>query len=132
MKRVTEQSKLINAAIKSNDKKPTTRVFLEEEVLRMHSHKEMMMDWLFTEMEEHSKKLQMHSDWFDYFQRGLNVEKEFTQIMGATGIPQLADSSQFLQEKRRAQEAGSRSIRTGTAGAALRSQSASGQQQQRQ
>ena len=83
---MAEQSRIINAAIKS-DKKPTSRVFMEEDVLRMHAHREMMMDWLFTEMEEHSKKLQMHADWFDYFQRGLNIDKEFTLIMGATGIP---------------------------------------------
>ena len=59
------------------------------------------MDWLFTEMEEHSKKLQMYSDWYDYFQRGIVVEKEFSQIMAATNIPELADSTQFLQSKRR-------------------------------
>ena len=67
LKTVKERSVAINAAIKSTDKKPTTRVFLEEDVTRLHSHKEMMMDWLFTEMEEHSKKLQMYSDWYDYF-----------------------------------------------------------------
>ena len=45
------------AAIKSPDQKPTSKVFLEEDVTRVHAHKELMMDFLFTEMEEHSKKL---------------------------------------------------------------------------
>jgi len=58
---------VINAAIKSPDQKPTSKVFLEEDVTRVHAHKELMMDFLFTEMEEHSKKLQMYSDFYDYF-----------------------------------------------------------------
>ena len=103
---MNEQSKIINGAIKSNSNKPvTTKVFIEEDVVRCHAHKELMMDWLFTEMEEHSKKLQMYSDWYDYFQRGISVEKEFAQIMAATNMPELADSSQFLQGKRRGQDA---------------------------
>ena len=67
------------AAIKNS--KVQTKVFLEQDVDRLQSHKEMMMDFLFTEMEEHSKKLQMYSDWFDFFQRGLDIEREFAGIM---------------------------------------------------
>jgi len=57
---------------------------MTEDVARMHTHKELMMDWLFTEMEEHSKKLQMYADFYDYFQRSLLVEKEFLSIMQQT------------------------------------------------
>ena len=61
------------------------------------------MDWLFTEMEEHSKKLQMYSDWYDYFNRGINVEEEFQLVMkqAAAHYPPLADNNAFLQSKRR-------------------------------
>ena len=129
-KRVNEQSKIIIPAIKATDKKPTTKVFLEEDVIRMNSHKELMMDWLFTEMEEHSKKLQMYSDWFDYFQRGISVEKEFTNIMAMTGITQLNDSSEFLQAKKREKQAGSRGndFRQGNGAARSQSQTPAGQQ----
>ena len=74
---MTENSKDIIQAIKNPSKRPTSHVFLSEDINRLHSHKEMMMDWLFTEMEEHSKKLQMYSDWYDYFNRGINVGEEF-------------------------------------------------------
>lgn len=50
---------------------------------RLHAHKDFMMDWLFVEMEEHSKKLQMYSDWFDYFDRSIDIDTEFSQIMKA-------------------------------------------------
>ena len=59
----------------------TTKVFIEEDVVRLHAHKELMMDLLFSEMEEHSKKLHMYSDWYDYFQRGMSIEEEFSNIM---------------------------------------------------
>ncbi len=76
---------------------------MEEEVTRVHAHKTLMMDFLFTEMEEHSKKLQMYADFYDYFQRGISVDKEFTQIMqGASSFfPALKDSDKFLQHKQR-------------------------------
>ena len=62
-----------------------------------------MMDWLFTEMEEHSKKLQMYADWYDYFQRGINIEEEFQLVMrqAAATFPPLADNNEFLNGKRR-------------------------------
>eukprot|EP00354_Favella_ehrenbergii_P006066 CAMPEP_0170475382 /NCGR_PEP_ID=MMETSP0123-20130129/17046_1 /TAXON_ID=182087 /ORGANISM="Favella ehrenbergii, Strain Fehren 1" /LENGTH=67 /DNA_ID=CAMNT_0010745863 /DNA_START=78 /DNA_END=281 /DNA_ORIENTATION=- len=65
------------------------------------------MDWLFTEMEEHSKKLQMYSDFYDYFERGLNVEKEFTDIMqyASASIPSLANHNEYLHMKRRVTQA---------------------------
>ena len=81
IKKSNETSKVINAAIKNPAERPTMRVFIQEDVLRVHTHKEMMMDFLFTEMEEHSKKLQMYAEFYDYFQRGINVEKEFLSIM---------------------------------------------------
>ena len=43
--------------MKSPDKKPRPHMFIKEDITRAHAHKEMMMDWLFTEMEEHSKML---------------------------------------------------------------------------
>ena len=58
--KLNENAKNINATIKQG--KPQSKVFLEEDVTRLHAHKELMMDWLFTEMEEHSKKLQMYSE----------------------------------------------------------------------
>ena len=58
---------MLATAMKSPDKKPPARAFLEEDITRAHAHKERMMDWLFTEMEEHSKMLQMYSDFYDYF-----------------------------------------------------------------
>ena len=91
-----------------------------------------MMDWLFTEMEEHSKKLGMYSDWYDYFQRGINVDDEFSNIMqlcASQGLTDLADPRPFLQTKQRAQGAASRgaAFRAGGGGGENRSQSASGQ-----
>ena len=108
LKQVTEISKGIVARAKSTDKKPNTRELLEQDVTRLHSHKEMMMDWLFTEMEEHSKKLQMYSEWFDYFQRSISVEQEFQQIMKVTNIPGLADNTDYLQSKKRGAQAQSK------------------------
>jgi len=103
---------VINAAIKSAGQKPiTTKVFIEEDVVRCHAHKELMMDWLFTEMEEHSKKLGMYSDWYDYFQRGINIEDEFSTIMkltAASGYPELANTGAYLAAKRRGNDAASR------------------------
>ena len=59
----------------------TTKVFIEEDVVRLHAHKELMMDWLFSEMDEHSKKLHMYSDWYDYFQGHIKIDDEFSNIM---------------------------------------------------
>ena len=103
MRRITDNSKEIIPAIKDPSKRPTTRVFLNEDVHRLHDHKELMMDWLFTEMEEHSKKLQMYADWYDYFQRGINIEEEFQLVMrqAAATFPPLADNNEFLNGKRR-------------------------------
>lgn len=77
------------------------RHYLEEDITRAHAHKELMMDFLFTEMEEHSKKLQMYSDFYDYFERGIEIDKEFMTIMkqASASIPSLADSSKYLQQK---------------------------------
>ena len=41
LKKVQDNSKVITASIKSPDKQPTSRVFLEEDVTRVHAHKEM-------------------------------------------------------------------------------------------
>ena len=74
-------------------------MFIEEDVVRLHAHKELMMDWLFTEMEEHSKKLGMYSDWYDYFQRGINIDDEFSNIMrlaASQGLPELGDPQAYL------------------------------------
>ena len=60
--KLNENAKTINATIKQQTGKLQSKVFLEEDVTRLHAHKELMMDWLFTEMEEHSKKLQMYSE----------------------------------------------------------------------
>ena len=96
--------------------------------MRCHAHKELMMDWLFTEMEEHSKKLGMYSDWYDYFQRGINVEDEFSNIMklcASQGLSDLADPQPFLQTKQRSQGAAQRSNAFRAGGGDGRSQSAS-------
>ena len=67
------------------------------------------MDWLFTEMEEHSKKLQMYADFFDYFERGLNVEQEFALIMDfAKNIQGAGDGKDFILQKRQEKEAAAR------------------------
>lgn len=108
-KKLAESSKIMNANIKTPDKKPNARDFLADDVSRVHHHKELMMDWLFTEMEEHSKKLQMYADFFDYFERGLNVEQEFALIMDfAKNIEGAGDGKDFILQKRQEKEAAAR------------------------
>ena len=54
------------------------------------------MDWLFSEMEEHSKMLQMYADWFDKAQSGLDIETEFKAAMTAINKVQPAEVTTFL------------------------------------
>ena len=86
--------------MKTTDKKPRPHTFIKEDITRAHTHKEMMMDWLFTEMEEHSKMLQMYADFYDYFQRGIQVDQEFAKIISVadSSIPDLGQNSQAYMQ----------------------------------
>lgn len=72
----------------------------------MHNHREMMMDWLYSEMEEHSKMLHIYADWFDKAQSGIDVETEFKAAMSAINKVQPGEIANFLQKKQRTKVTG--------------------------
>ena len=47
---------------------------LQTDVDRLNQHKGIVMDWLYTEMSEHSKKLELYAKWFEATQSGLSLE----------------------------------------------------------
>lgn len=51
------------------------------DVRRLKTHRELLADWMYIEMEEHAKKLEVYTDLFDKAQNGVDVDNEFMAAM---------------------------------------------------
>ena len=51
------------------------------EVKRLRVHKELLTDWMYTEMEEHAKKLEIYADLFKVAQYEIDVNDEFMEAI---------------------------------------------------
>ena len=76
---IKQDSTLYAAKIKNE--KMTGKDLLTVEVKRHKAHRDLLTDWLYTEMEEHAKKLEIYSDLFNMFQNGIDVNDEFMEAM---------------------------------------------------
>ena len=63
MKTITNDQKAFSAKCKQSDR-VSGKDLLTIEVKRLKSHKELLSDWMYTEMEEHAKKLEIYADLF--------------------------------------------------------------------
>ena len=51
------------------------------DVKRLKSQRDLLADWMYIEMEEHAKKLEIYADLFDKAQNGIDVDTEFMETM---------------------------------------------------
>ena len=51
------------------------------DVRRLKAHRDLLADWMYTEMEEHAKKLETYADIFDKAQNGIDVDDEFIKAI---------------------------------------------------
>ena len=97
---------------------PASRL-LHYDVQRLYNHRQVLMDLLYVEMEEHSRKLETYSNMFEMTQTNLDVDKEFMKAMQAIGRCEKIDAQQFVQDKARSLDrrvTGGNSARSGRSG----------------
>lgn len=98
---IKQDSTLYAAKIKNE--KMTGKDLLTVEVKRHKAHRDLLTDWLYTEMEEHAKKLEIYSDLFNMFQNGIDVNDEFMEAMIA--VKKFKDphreSTQYVNQRTR-------------------------------
>lgn len=64
----------------TNDK-ITGKLLLDQDVCRLQKNRDLMMDLLYVQMEEHSRKLSLFSNMFDCASETVGVEAEFLDSM---------------------------------------------------
>lgn len=63
-----------------NDK-ITGKLLLDQDVCRLQKNRDLMMDLLYVQMEDHSRKLSLFSNMFDCASETVGVEAEFLDSM---------------------------------------------------
>ena len=88
---------------KIKNEKMSGKDLLTVEVKRHKAHRDLLTDWLYTEMEEHSKKLEIYSDLFNMYQNGIDVDDEFMEAVIAIGKfkDPHRESTQYISQRKR-------------------------------
>ena len=123
LKAATDQMKTISALKGRNDAQMLGRELIKADVKRVSDHKELFMDWMYIEMTEHSKKLQMYSKWFENIQGFFDLDNEFKGAFKNTQRISDTTATKYIENRRAANTVAQRGIKTDGAGG--RSQSAS-------
>ena len=104
----------------------------------MKTHKDLLSDWMYCEMEEHSKKLEVYADLFEKCQNGVDVDEEFLQAIieiDKFGKEARSESQKFINSRSKAinirsssngPPASAQESKITTGGSAARSQSGAG------
>ena len=70
-----------NIANKIKSERVTGKDLLAMDVKRLKTHRDLLADWMYMEMEEHAKKLEIYADLFDKTQNGIDINDEFMEAM---------------------------------------------------
>ena len=83
---------------KGSDKLPSSRI-LAFDVERLATKRQMMMDFLYQEIEEHSRKLEVYSNLYQMTHEGIKLDVEFEQAMQEINKFSSTETNQFIQDK---------------------------------
>jgi len=92
-----------NLQVKIKGEKITGKDLLAMDVKRLKTHRDMLADWMYMEMEEHAKKLEIYADLFDKTQNGIDIDDEFMEAMIAINKFQdpRKESEHYVTQRKR-------------------------------
>ena len=77
---------------------------IKMDVRRLKTHKDLLSDWMYVEMEEHSKKLEVFADLFEKCQNGVDVDEEFLEAIieiDKFGKDARSESQKYVNNRQR-------------------------------